>query len=164
MSQTVSKRRSSKTTLALGTPQETPVSHGRSPVEVQVHKIDTEPAMTAIAHRVVEIWTSRRVYSVNAQFVCVEVIDLQSGSCDHAHPFLGSRLVGGQLEKAEVEELVFPVPTPGSEAVFQKQDAKGRTRLQVTSKVKRVILHVRRVRVDLTKTEAAWGKLTTDAR
>ena len=161
MRHTVSKRPAGKATLPLGTPQETPVSRGRVPIEVQVHKVDTEPALTAIAHRVIEIWTARRVYSVNAQFVCVEVIDLASGSCDHQHPFLGSRLVGGQVKRSEVEELVFPVPTPGSEAVFQKLDAKGRTRLQVTSRVKRVILHIRRVRVDLAKSAAAWGRLTT---
>ena len=157
------KRRTGKHTRPLGTPQETPVSRARSHLEVQVHKVDTEPALTAIAHRVIEIWTGQRVYSVNAQFVCVEVIDLASGSCDPQHPFLGSRLVGGQVKRAELEELVFPVPTPGSEAVFQKEDAKGRTRLQVTSRVKRVILHVRRVRVDLAKSVAAWGKLTTGA-
>ena len=65
----------------------------------------------------------------------VEVIDLETGRSDQQHPLLNSRLVGGQLNCDQGSELTFPVPTPGSEAVLQGMDGKGRMRLQVTSRV-----------------------------
>ena len=158
-----SRRSGGSVTLPLGTAGEYPVpapAEPECPVQVQVHQVDTAPALTANSHRVVEIWTQQRVYSFDAQFLCVEVIDLSSGSPEPQHPLLNSRLVGGQLCCDEGSELTFPVPTPGSEAVLQAMDGKGRMRLQVTSPVTRVILHVRRVRVGPTQSEAAWRKLT----
>jgi hypothetical protein len=148
-------------TLPLGTPNEKPAVVTRSPVEIELHEVRTGPALDAHAHRVVEIWTRQRVYSLDSLLVCQEVIDLASGERKTNHPILGSRLVGGQTQSDEGAELVFPLPTPGTEAVFQKLDAKGRMRLQITSRVARVILHVRRVRVDVDERDEAWSSLTT---
>jgi hypothetical protein len=153
----------STTTLPLGSrtapASEAGANRERNAIEVQVHQVDTAPALAAHAHRVLEVWTRGRVYTLDAQFVCVEVIELKTGQPSPRHPLLGSRLVGGQVRKARAEELTLPFPTPGSEAVFQGLDGKGRPRLQVTSRVKRVILHVRRVRVSLAERENAWQKL-----
>jgi hypothetical protein len=149
-------------TLPLGTPTEQPRLRAREAVEVQLHEVHTAPALAANLHRVFEIWTRQRVYSLDAQLVCQEVIDLASGQKKPRHPLVGSRLVGGQ----QGDELTFPVPTPGGEAVFQRSDGKGRARLQVTSKVTRVILHVRRVKVSVTQQKDAWSQLagTGDGR
>jgi hypothetical protein len=149
-------------TLPLGTPHEAPRAVTRATVEVQVHDFHTAPALAANLHRVVEIWTRERVYSLDAQYVCQEVIDLASGQKKPRHLLLGSRLVGGQ----QGDELTFPVPMPGGEAVFQKLDGKGRARLQITSKVTRVILHVRRVKISVTEQKNAWSQVarTGDGR
>jgi hypothetical protein len=154
----------STTTLPLGsrlTAPPEPRAPGRNAIEVQVHQVDTAPALAAHAHRVLEIWTRRHIYTLDAQLLCVEVIELKSGQPNLRHPLLGSRLVGGQVRKVRAEELTLPLPTPGSDAVFQTLDGKGRPRLQVTSRVKRVMLHVRRVRVSLAERESAWQELAS---
>jgi hypothetical protein len=148
-------------TLPLGTPNEKPSVVARSPVEIELHDVRTGPALDAHAHRVVEIWTRQRVYSLDSLLICQEVIDLASGERKANHPILGSRLVGGQTQTDEGAELIFPLPIPGTEAVFQNLDGKGRMRLQITSRVARVTLHVRRVRVDVEQRDAAWTSLTT---
>lgn len=142
-----------------GEPQQRPA------VEVEVRKMSLEAARRM--PRVYEIWTKNRVYSLDAALTCIEVIDLASGAARAQHPFVGARLVGGQLNTERTHEVSFPLPAIGSEAVFQKQDHRNRIRLSVTSPVTRVILHMQRATVPQEQRDAAWGRITqsgTDRR
>jgi len=137
-----------------------PESAPRKEIEVEVRRLSGPAALGPHARRTYEIWTRNRVYSVDSRLECVEVIDLATGQSDPNHAFLGARLVGGQLRDDGSNELTFPLPTPGSEAVFQKQDDQRRIRLSVTSRVTRVILHVHRVKVGSDERDGAWGQIT----
>ena len=132
----------------------------RPPIEVEVRKISPQAVKhVRIAY---EIWTRNRVYNLDASLQCFDVIDLATGTSNERHPFVGARLVGGQLREREGEhaELSFPLPAPGSDAVFQKTDEQQRIRLAVTSSVTRVILHVHRVEVRGPERDHAWGRIT----
>lgn len=132
----------------------------RPQIEVEVRRLSGPAALGPHARRTYEIWTKNRVYSVDSKLECVEVIDLATGRSDPNHAFLGARLAGGQTRHKKTNELTFPLPTVGSEAVFQKRDRQQRIRLSVTSQVTRVILHVHRVKVGTGERDGAWGKIT----
>lgn len=134
----------------------------RPPVEVEVRKLSPNAARRAPP--AYEIWTKNRVYALDPTLVCTDVIDLATGQSDAKHPFLGGQLVGGQRRVNDNNELTFPLPTPGSEAVFQTLDMNRRARLVVTSKVTRVILHVQVVRVDERQKDDTWGAITSSRR
>ncbi|MCC6898077.1 MAG: hypothetical protein IT377_03830 [Polyangiaceae bacterium] len=134
----------------------------RPPVEVEVRKLS--PTAARRAPPAYEIWTKNRVYALDATLVCCDVIDLATGQSDTKHPFLGGQLVGGQRRVNDNNELTFPLPTPGSDAVFQTLDASRRPRLVVTSKVTRVILHVQVVRVDERQKDDTWGAIASTRR
>jgi hypothetical protein len=136
--------------------------HERPPVEVEVRKLSAAAAKRAPP--TYEIWTKNRVYALDPTLVCVDVIDLATGQSDKKHGFLGGQLVGGQRRVSDNNELTFPLPTPGSEAVFQTNDAHGRPRLVVTSKVTRVILHVQVVRVAEPQRDDTWGAIASTRR
>ena len=132
----------------------------RPDVEVEVRNVSSANALES-QRRVFEIWTKNRVYLLNATMTCMEVIDLKTGTANLQHPFLGARLVGGQKKDSEANEISYPLPAPGSEAVFQKADPQtNRIRLSLTSPVMRVILHCQRVRVKTEEKDKAWGRLT----
>jgi len=137
-----------------------PESAPRQEIEVEVRRLSGTAALGPHAQRTYEIWTKNRVYSVDSRLECVEVIDLATGRSNPNHAFLGARLVGGQLHHDGNNELTFPLPTVGSEAVFQKQDPQRRIRLSVTSRVTRIILHVHRVKVGTDERDGAWGQIT----
>ncbi len=133
----------------------------RPPVEVEVRKISSAAMLGKRTQCAYEIWTKNRVYSLDIGLTCIEVIDLASGHCEKKHPFIGARLVGGQARAQAGTELTFPLPTPGSEAVFQAIDAQHRIRLSITSKVTRVILHVQRVQVGVEQRDSTWDKIAS---
>lgn len=130
----------------------------RPAVEVETRRVSAQSVqLTRLAY---EVWTKNRVYNLDGTMCCYEVIDLATGQSQEHHPFLGARLVGGQRRSGEDSELSFPLPVPGSDAVFQKTDENEGIRLAVTSAVTRVILHVHRVDVRVPERDQAWGKIT----
>lgn len=141
-------------------PQEPLSTTERPTVEVDVRSISGAAAVGTYARRAFEIWTRNRVYGLDGTLECIEVIDLATGRTDPNHPFLGARLVGGQSRNEDSNELSFPLPVPGSDAVFQKFDKQNRIRLSVTSRVTRVLLHVHRVMVESAERDDAWSTLT----
>jgi hypothetical protein len=87
-----------------------------------------------------EIWTQNTVYFVDARMRCVQVRDLSTGTAKTDHPFLGARLVGGQMQEPAME-MSQPLPRPGSCAVFdlRKNNRRHFTR---TSAVERIVLRI----------------------
>jgi hypothetical protein len=130
----------------------------RAAVEVEMRKIS--PQAVKHARIAYEIWTRNRVYNLDASLQCFDVIDLATGTSNERHPFVGARLVGGQMRQGEHAELSFPLPAPGADAVFQKTDEQQRIRLAITSTVTRVILHVHQVEVRGPERDHTWGRIT----
>jgi hypothetical protein len=133
----------------------------RPPIEVEVRRVSGANLAAKRTHVAYEIWTKNRVYGLDSSLNCIEVIDLASGRSDSEHAFIGAQLVGGQQRTATGNELTFPLPTPGSEAVFQALDQLKRMRLSITSTVTRVILHVHRVEVGTEQRDRTWDTIAS---
>lgn len=129
-------------------------------IEVDVREIPSSVALGSYARRAYEIWTKNRIYALNAQLECIEVIDLATGQSAPNHPFIGARAAGGQLRSERENSISFPLPVPGGEAVFQRRDAQSRIRLSITSRVVRVVMHVHRVSIATTDRDGAWKRIT----
>ena len=93
-----------------------------------------------------EVWTKNRVYNLDGTMCCFEVIDLRPA---RARSTTLHRRASGRwaAPNRRGQRALFPLPVPGSDAVFQKTDDDRGIRLAVTSAVTRVILHVHRVDV-----------------
>lgn len=128
---------------AAATPE--PERAPRPSVEVEIRKAPSATAVRKVGPAY-EIWTKNRVYALDARLKCIDVIDLTTGQTDHRHPFLGGQLVGGQRRSGEATELTFPLPLPGSDAMFQTGTPGGHARLMVTSRVTRVMMLVQVVK------------------
>ena len=92
-----------------------------------------------------EIWTQNNVYAVDARMRCVEVRERGTGDVRSDHPFVGSRLVGGQFQDDSME-MSYPFPRPGSFAVFEMRK-NNRRQFTRTSAVERVVLRMRIVTI-----------------
>ena len=89
-----------------------------------------------------EVWTQNRIYGVDAEMRCIEVLDQASQQPVLDHELLGSRLVGGQLREGDTVHLSQPFPRPGTSAVFE-QEIKTEARFSHSSTVTRVVLRLR---------------------
>jgi hypothetical protein len=105
-----------------------------------------------------EIWTLNRLYLVDANMICTDVIDRRSGARDLQHANLGSRLGGGQRRYGKTLHVSRPFPVPGTEAVFERLDKKRAA--GVTSKVERVVMHIRVTSIVLDE-KGAWDDVTS---
>jgi hypothetical protein len=138
-----------------------PPEPDRPLIEVEVRKVKNLATNARRPPPAYEIWTKNRVYNLDTTLTCIEVIELSSGRTDERHQLMGAQLVGGQKRRDDGNELSYPLPVPGTDAVFQRKDEKGRVRLVMTSKVTRVILHVQRVVVVADKAEHSWDQITS---
>jgi hypothetical protein len=134
-----------------------------APLEVVFDRVTVEGSVVdkTIPYRALEVWTRNRVYLVDSNFACVEVIDRKTGKPDPKNSVLGTRLVGGQRKYGKTIHQAQPFPVPGTEAVFEKTSSSGRAvPASVTSKVERVVLHIRVTTVVLQQ-EDAWADVTS---
>ena len=88
-----------------------------------------------------EIWTQNHIYMLDSRLTCLEVRSRSEAGHKHDHPLVGSRLVGGQLQQNESIEMSYPLPRPGSLAVFEVKKGK-RRQYPRTSLVERVIVRL----------------------
>lgn len=98
------------------------------------------------------IWTQRRVYLVDAGFVCRGVLDRSSFMPLMEHPIIGASLAYGQKRDATgaIVQLSRPLPDIGSQAIFSRNFGKN-VRLSETSPVTRVVLRQHRVDIEARK-------------
>lgn len=127
---------------ALGT--ESPGPRPRAAVDIEVARVGGPTSPFDGAWRAFEIWTRNRVYGLDGMYRCIAVFDRATGKLESDHPFVGARLVGGQVRLGETSEVWQPLPIPGAEAVFE-QSRGARTVLSHTSTVERVVLRLRGV-------------------
>jgi hypothetical protein len=104
-----------------------------------------------------EIWTQNTVYFVDARMRCVQVRDLSSGTAKPDHPFLGARLVGGQMQEPSME-MSQPLPRPGSCAVFDLRK-NNRRQFTRTSAVERIVLRIHIVTIVDGSEIPAWDDI-----
>lgn len=106
-----------------------------------------------------EIWTRNRVYHVNSEFACIAVVSRATAQEERDHPLKGARLTGGERrnKSAHLVDIYFPLPGPGTEAVF-RSDAKKHGQFAKTSTIERVVLRVRRVRINTVAEGHAWDE------
>lgn len=109
----------------------------------------------------VEVWTQNNVYALDARMRCVAVRSQESKSLVDDHPFLGTRLVGGQIKGEGSVEMSYPLPRPGSFAVFEGRRGKKR-RFSRTSVVEKVVLRLRVVTVTGPDAAPSWEDLVHD--
>jgi hypothetical protein len=122
--------------------QARPVKRQPDPVEIEVIHEQSRAPRPEPLRRCYEVWTQNTVYAVDSRMICVEVRTPSTGEVKVDHPFLGARLVGGQLQEADAIEMSYPLPRPGSFAVFESRKHNRRT-FSRTSSVERVVLRMR---------------------
>lgn len=127
---------------ALGT--DSPAPRARAAVDIEVARVGGPTSPFDGPWRAFEIWTRNRVYGLDGLYRCIAVFDRATGKLESDHPFVGARLVGGQVRLGETSEVWQPLPIPGAEAVFE-QSRGARTLLSHTSLVERVVLRLRGV-------------------
>jgi hypothetical protein len=136
------------------------VSNRAPPLEVEYIR-ETDTTISPTAAVVLEVWTRNRIYHVDANLTCVDVINRSTGAPEAHHTLKGTRLTGGQRRSKSTMaiEIVVPFPVPGTEAVFKHPGKRGAQYGQ-TSTVERVILKVRKVVVGAAGAEPAWEEIT----
>ena len=129
-------------------------NRARPIVEIDViHERSRMPRPPAFAG-CYEIWTQNNVYAVDARMRCVEVRERSSGNVKGDHPFVGTRLVGGQFQD-ESMEMSYPLPRPGAFAVFEMRKGN-RRQFTRTSEVERVVLRMRIVTISDAASTPMW--------
>ncbi|MDH5670860.1 MAG: hypothetical protein OEZ06_01865 [Myxococcales bacterium] len=108
--------------------------------------------------RTYQIWTQNTVYELDPQLRCVYVRSPSGNKVDTDHPFLGARLVGGQLQVDGGIELSHPFPRPGSCAVFESRKNKRRI-FSRTSEVERVVMRIKVVMLVDPAAEQPWAEI-----
>ncbi len=136
------------------------VTNRAPPLEVEYIR-DTDATMQPGSVVVLEIWTRNRIYHVDANMTCVDVINRASGAAETHHTLKGTRLTGGQRRSKSTMaiEIVVPYPVPGTEAVFKHPGKRGAQYGQ-TSTVERVVLKMRKLVVGAVAAEPAWEEIT----
>jgi hypothetical protein len=110
-------------------------------VEVEVtHERGPAPSADPARHAY-ELWTQNHIYFLDAKLVCLEVRSRTETRVLHDHPLVGARMVGGQVHGADSVEMSYPLPRPGSLAVFEARKGK-RRQYPHTSPVERVVLRL----------------------
>jgi hypothetical protein len=107
-----------------------------------------------------EVWTQNTVYVLDSRMRCIEVLSPGSTEPKNDHPFLGSRLVGGQVQHEGSIEMSYPFPRPGSFAVFEMRKGT-RRQFSRTSAVERVVVRERIVTL-LGPSEPTWPDIGRD--
>ena len=93
-----------------------------------------------------EIWTQNRVYHVDVDMKCIEVVDIGTQKPIADHGLLGARLLGGQHDEENMTYLSHPFPRPGTDAVFEQRRKKDMI-LSHSSTVTRVVLRLRQLSI-----------------
>jgi hypothetical protein len=131
-------------------------------VEVELVYERGQAGMSTEDWKAVEVWTRNRIYVVDWNMRCIEVVDRKSGKADGAHALLGAILAGGQVQSEDGMEMTFPLPRPNTEAVFEYHDA--RKGYVSTSTVTRVVFRLRVLSVPKANVKPLWEQLTSSHR
>lgn len=127
-------------------------------VEVELVYEPGRPGLSGAGYCALQLWTQNNVYDVDWSMHCFRVANKDTGEPVVDHPFIGARLNGGQKQDGDGLELTYPIPRPGSIAVFELPD-----RYVTTSEVNRVVLRVRVIGIkEESEAKPLWETLSID--
>ncbi len=134
-------------------------SKGDAGIEVEISEQPGVQSFDSASWTLFEIWTRNRVYHVNSDFECIAVLSRATGREEPDHALKGARLTGGERRNkaAHLVDIYFPLPGPGTEAIF-RSDTKKHGQFAKTSTIERVVLRVRRVRIQTVAESHAWDE------
>ena len=128
-------------------------------VEVEVSYERGSAPRTDVLRRIYEVWTNNHVYSLDSRLSCVEVRKTGTSQLVNDHPFVGTRLVGGQVQNENTVEMSYPLPRPGAFAVFEARKGN-RRQFSRTSAVTRVVLRLRIISVTDPTAIPTWEEVS----
>jgi hypothetical protein len=102
----------------------------------------------------VQLWTQKRIYAIDLSMVCVGVFDRVTGKEDRRHVLLGGRLTGGQHTESGTVKMVYPLPVPGTQGVFELTGPNGSH--GHTSTLERVLLRLPAITVTPRGARQTW--------
>jgi hypothetical protein len=125
-------------------------------IEIQIAEQPGVQSFDSASWTLFEIWTRNRV---NSDFECIAVISRATSREEPDHALKGARLTGGERrnKNAHLVDIYFPLPGPGTEAIF-RSDTKKHGQFAKTSTIERVVLRVRRVRIQTVAESQAWDE------
>jgi hypothetical protein len=127
---------------------------------LEVVRVEEPPSLNASDRWcAIEVWTKNRVYQIDINMSCIGVVRRETGQADPSSECVGARLGGGQMRRGAQAELCYPLPMPGTEAVFELTDGI-RKKFLVTSLVERVVMRIGSTQVDPPKAEPTWKEIT----
>lgn len=130
-----------------------PADSGIEIVVIEEHQL---PGGERKPWRAAEVWTKRRVYALDSTYKCVEVLDRESGRPEPTHEMLGARLGGGRRRDGDAVRFTYPLPLPGTEAMFMKAKKHG-----YTSPVERMVVRVRALLTSAEEVAPSWDEIAT---
>lgn len=132
-------------------------------VEVELIDEVRRPPTLDRPFSMVEVWTQNRVYHIDVNMRCIEVIDIATQKPDPAHGLIGARLLGGQHDEDSTTYLSHPFPRPGTEAVFE-QSRKNDVLFSHSSTVTRVVLRLRQLTIMTGGEQVTWDQIAGAGR
>lgn len=128
-----------------------------------VHEVRKPPSVDR-PWAMLEVWTQNRIYAVDVNMRCIEVVDIATQKPIVDHGLLGARLLGGQHVEDGNTFLSHPFPRPGTEAVFEQSRPSAATMFSHSSTVTRVVLRLRQLTIVNGGEEQSWDQIASAGR
>lgn len=128
-----------------------------------VHEVRRPPAVDR-PWAMLEVWTQNRVYAVDINMKCIEVVDIATQKPLPDHGLLGARLLGGQHVEDGNTFLSHPFPRPGTEAVFEQSRPSDAAMFSHSSTVTRVVLRLRQLTIVNGGEKQSWDQIASAGR
>jgi hypothetical protein len=133
-------------------------------IEIElVNEIRRPPAVEK-PWAMVEVWTQNRIYRIDVNMVCIDVVEIGSNASVHDHGLIGARLLGGQHVEEGTTFLSHPFPRPGTEAVFEQPRPAGGVMFSHSSTVTRVVMRLRQLSIVTGGAEPTWDQIAMAGR
>lgn len=133
-------------------------------VEIElVHEVRRPPSLER-DWAMLEVWTRNRVYRIDTNFRCIEVVDIATQKPDANHGLLGARLLGGQHVQDNETFLSHPFPRPGTEAVFEQPRPADGVLFSHSSTVTRCVLRLRQLTILSGGENQSWDRIAAAGR
>ncbi len=129
--------------------------HVGAGIEVVIVARDAVPRPGAPWHYV-QLWTRQHIYAVDLTMVCVAVYERATGAPDKQNRMLGGHLTGGQRVDGGTVKMVYPLPVPGTHAVFELRNARGHT-----SNLERVLVRLPAMTVAEKGAKQTWESIVS---
>lgn len=133
-------------------------------IEVELVSEVRRPPAVDKPWAMLEVWTQNRVYSIDVNMRCLDVVDIGTQKSVRDHELIGARLLGGQHNEADKTHLSHPYPRPGTEAVFEQTRPKGGSIFSHSSTVTRVVLRLRQLTIVTGGAEPTWDQIAAAGR